>query len=355
MNRHFELQLIKVLQIQSYSGRFRHMSRFIFKELESMGLSPYRDHVGNIYVVKGEAEIYPSMVCHIDTVHMYNPNYEVHQTKDKLFAIDTKDCNRLGIGGDDKVGIFITLQMIKHYDNFKAAFFVDEEIGCVGSSQCDFTFFNDCSFVLECDRKGNKDFVSKISWTKLYSDEFSEAIKPILTKYGRQEVDGGMTDVLMIAESTEICVANMSCGYYLPHTDNEWVSISDVYNTYMMCMEFFDELSTKLWRINEQDRMSYIGGYGYGYSSYGTGGYLTNTNIKTFDDWKKENQSIEVDDVFGDELEDLGISFVGKMECFNCGYTSAVHDEFTNDIECSNCGSAMTMDEYLDIAYGEKH
>jgi hypothetical protein len=273
---------------------------------------------------------------------MYNPNYEVHQTKDKLFSIDTSNCNRLGIGGDDKVGIFITLQMLKRHDNFKAVFFVDEEIGCVGSSQCDFTFFKDCSFVLECDRKGDKDFVSKISWTKLYSDEFSSAISPILNRYGRTEVDGGMTDVLMIAEATEICVANMSCGYYLPHTDDEWVSISDVYNTYMMCLEMFDELSHKLWRVRDEDRMSYRGNtnYGYSYSSYGSPG------------------SYKLDDKHFDEFdfdkEDEGISINGCIECLSCGNLSAVHDEWTDDIVCQDCGSQMTMTDYLNVYYGEE-
>lgn len=343
MNRHFELQLIKVLQIQSYSGRFRHMSRFIFKELEGMGLKPYRDQVGNIYVVKGNAEVYPSMVCHIDTVHMYNPNYEVHQTKDKLFAIDTKNCHRLGIGGDDKVGIFITLQMIKKHDNFKAVFFVDEEIGCVGSSQCDFTFFEDCSFVLECDRKGDKDFVSKISWGKLYSDDFSEAIKPVLTKYGRLEVDGGMTDVLMIAESTDVCVANMSCGYYSPHTDNEWVSISDVYDTYMMCLELFEGFSHKLWRIRDEDRMSYRGNnsYGFGYSSYGTAGYQT-------------QKLTEFDDFYDEDIDDKGLSILDKVECLCCGNISAIHDEWTDDVVCQDCGSATSLTDYLNAYYEEK-
>ena len=33
-------------------------------------------------------------------------------------------------------------------------------------------FFDDCRFVLQCDRKGNSDFITNASCTELCSDDF---------------------------------------------------------------------------------------------------------------------------------------------------------------------------------------
>ena len=101
----------------------------------------------------------------------------------------------------------------------------DEEGSCLGSTEADMNFFNDCEFILQCDREGYEDFVNNIYGCKLYSDEFSELISPTLEKYGRKEGDGMMTDVYQLVEngldiqggsSFDLCVANMSCGYYDP-------------------------------------------------------------------------------------------------------------------------------------------
>ena len=159
--------LAKVMKVQSTSYQTQRMAKFICKTLKSDGLGYTKDRYGNIYVAKGDADIYPTMVCHIDTVHEINNNARIVQAGDKMFSIDSTNCHRIGIGGDDKVGIYITLCCLRQFDNFKAVFFLDEEVGCVGSSQSNFEFFEDSSIVLECDRKGYGDFVTDISGTKL--------------------------------------------------------------------------------------------------------------------------------------------------------------------------------------------
>jgi len=344
--RKFELQLIDVLRIQSYSGDFKHMSRFICKKINKMGLTYTKDRMGNIYVVKGDADVYPTMVCHIDTVHLFDKNYQVHQAGRNIFAVNKINCDKMGVGGDDKVGVFMTLKMLEERDVFKAAFFVDEEIGCVGSRACDFDFFSNSSLVLECDRKGAYDFVNSISGTKLYSREFSEAIKPILIDYGRTEVSGGMTDVLEIAYKTKICVANMSCGYYHPHSDDEFVNIDDVFMTYNMCNDIYDKLGFDLWRVSE-DRNEYDYYSGYGYSSYGTGGYAKTFGNRSqsylpakeddfdFDDW---NKSFEVE-------SERGVT--DDLECAYCNGLHTEFDEYNRDVYCHDCGTFMTESEYL--------
>jgi hypothetical protein len=341
--RKFELQLIDVLRVQSYSGDFKHMSKFICKKINGMGLTYTKDKLGNIYVVKGESEVYPTMACHIDTVHRFNPYYQVHQAGRNLFAVDKTNCKKLGVGGDDKVGIFITLKMLEEREIFKAAFFVDEEIGCVGSRGCNFDFFKDSSLVLECDRKGNDDFVNSISGTRLYSKEFSEAISGILRIYGRKEVSGGMTDVLEIAYKTDICVANMSCGYYEPHSDDEYVNIDDVLNTYNMCSDIYDSIGFELWRVSEERyERSYYNGYSY--TSYGTASIGSQSS--RFD---------LLDDV---EMDEWNNSFKSHSEreylehglaCAVCNSHSTQYDDQYKEIYCHSCGAWMTEEEYLEF------
>ena len=41
----------------------------------------------------------------------------------------------------------------------KVAFFVSEEIGCVGSRNADMGFFEDARFVIEPDRRGYEDLI----------------------------------------------------------------------------------------------------------------------------------------------------------------------------------------------------
>lgn len=67
----------------------------------------------------------------------------------------------------------------------KCAFFVGEETGCVGSGRAEMDFFNDCCFVIQCDRMGNSDIVTRINCTPLCSEEFIMAVEP--EKYGYSE------------------------------------------------------------------------------------------------------------------------------------------------------------------------
>lgn len=358
--RKFELQLIDVLRIQSYSGDFKHMSKFICKKINKLGLTYTKDRMGNIYVTKGESDVYPTMVCHIDTVHLFSPFYQVHQAGRNIFAVNKLNCDKMGVGGDDKVGVFMTLKMLEDREVFKAAFFVDEEIGCVGSRACNFEFFNDSAFVLECDRKGSDDFVNSISGTKLYSREFSEALSPILHTYGRKEVTGGMTDVLEIAYKTKICVANMSCGYYNPHSDDEFVNIDDVFLTYQMCHDIYDSLGFDLWRVTEdRDEYDYYNSYGsYGtYRAYGKGATYGNTYANTYGNRSQSYLPAKEDDFDFDEWnQSFGVTperdvelAVDTLECAYCGSLHTDFDEYNRDVYCHSCGGFMTENEYLNF------
>ncbi len=340
--------LLDTMRNQTESYKSHRMESFIKKKVRSMKLDFTTDNYGNIYVAKGDADLYPTMVCHIDTVHDINNNIELVKIDDKLLAIDRTNCKRYGIGGDDKVGVYITLSLLQHYDNFKAVFFKDEEVGCKGSSQADFSFFADSNVVLECDRRGIDDFVTSISGTKLSDESFQESIESILKKYNRKCCAGGITDVGEIAEKTKVQVANMSCGYYDPHTDNEYIVISEVNATKQMCIEIFDKVNQDGIRYEiEGNRISYspamYGAYGRGYDYYDDF-YYDGYSKDAWDNSQSQKSNVH---------DTIGTSKL-QTECPNCGAHEVWYEEYDDVCYCMNCHTSVDV-EYDDFIIDEKH
>src|SRR5690606_19630834 len=93
----------------------------------------------------------------------------------------------------------------------------------------DMTFFEDCSFVLQCDRRGYGEFITNACGVALSSRRFKTHIEPILKDYGYVFADGSMTDVMALKEKgLKVSCANIACGYYNPHQDTEYVWINAV-------------------------------------------------------------------------------------------------------------------------------
>ena len=101
------------------------------------------------------------------------------------------------------------------YENIKVAFFVGEEVGCIGSSKANMDFFKDVRFVIQCDRRGSNDLIASICSTEIASKEFIEATG--YEAFGYHLEEGMMTDVLTLKENgLQVSAVNMSCGYYDP-------------------------------------------------------------------------------------------------------------------------------------------
>lgn len=235
------MELLKTLySIYSPSGNEKKMRRFIKRWIMNnvSNTQITTDLKGNIYVIKGNAENYPCIVSHIDQVQKtHSKDFVCIESEDVIFGYSPKNHRQEGLGADDKNGIWIALKALLKYPVMKAAFFVEEEIGCRGSAQADITFFTDCRFVIQCDRRGNKDLITSISFTELCSEEFVKATDYHL--FGYKPEDGMMTDVLELKErGVEVSCINMSCGYYKPHTDEEFTDKNDLLN----CQKFVEHI-----------------------------------------------------------------------------------------------------------------
>ena len=228
-------RLMALYNTASPSGREKSMIRLLKAELTGMGITHYQDRKGNLYAVKGRARTYPCVVAHMDEVHRRSGgDYAAHMV-DGHFVVgyDRKRKKMAGIGADDKNGIWICLKCLEDFKVMKCAFFVQEETGCIGSGAADMGFFADCRFVLQCDRKGDSDLVTRISGMDLCSEEFIERINP--EKYGYQVADGMHTDVYALKRrGLGISCVNISCGYYEPHTDHEYTVLKDLAKCYRL-------------------------------------------------------------------------------------------------------------------------
>lgn len=261
-------RLRNTLSIQSSSGKEDMMIQYITDTVSKLVPQATIEVIdNNVYVTKGQADIYPCVVSHTDTVHDIMFDYRVYQQDDTLFAFSSDTNKQTGIGGDDKVGVWICLEMLIRKDNIKCAFFHSEEIGCIGSSAADMSFFDNVGYVFQSDRKGYKDFVTSIYQQTLSSDSFQDKIKDTVTGRGYDYTSGGLTDVYQLQNNgLNVCVANMSSGYYSPHTSEETVSIKDSNNCMLLISELIDLLGCN--RYEHTPETTYDS-YGYGYGSYG--------------------------------------------------------------------------------------
>ena len=248
--------LIKVCEIQSSMSLDSEINLAIKEELSQIkGVSISEDDFGNIYATKGAGENgYKAIVSHTDTVHAIVPNRVVFEIGGSLVAMARKPehmygsivVKQVGVGGDDKAGVFKCLKALNDFDDIKAVFFRFEESGCIGSGNANMDFFSDCNFVLQSDRRGNSDFITTTNGIKVASKEFEKEAEKIFSKYGFKIGTGSSTDVGRLKhKGLEVSCANISSGYYNAHSDSETINIADLENSYSMISEIFESMGNR--------------------------------------------------------------------------------------------------------------
>lgn len=185
------------------------------------------DDYGNITVKNTTEKNVPGFCCHLDTVHKAGALPVL--ANGVLF-----DGSGNGIGGDDKCGIVACLELLASTP-CKCVFFVQEEHGAIGSRAYDQKNLSDCKFLIEIDRKGSSDLIFMSGGEKLCNKEFQEAVENHFTCF--KKANGVFTDVNVLDE-TKLNMMNISCGYYLPHTNSEYVLLEHLQNTISLLKSF---------------------------------------------------------------------------------------------------------------------
>lgn len=340
--------LHKLYNISSPSRKEDKMIRFITSWLQKRNIRYYVDKLGNIFVTKGKSSTYPCIVAHTDEVHRDHPkDFTVVKTgEEMLFGFSPMRKDFVGIGADDKNGIWVCLKCLEEFDVLKCAFFVSEEIGCIGSGKADMKFFDNCRYVLQCDRKGSSDLITKASNTALCSSEFIDAVKPKKFRY-KQEC-GAMTDVLILKQrGLKVSCVNISCGYYHPHSSTEFTIISDLIN----CLEFVRNIvrtCTKTYPHKYQEPINTFS-RSYGFNNYTSRHQMIPVECDDFDaNWGRNMKSSSS---YQREIEyETALFYMSDLLSINLNYPfNQLVDECKENCDLENLRSSDFTSIYEEI------
>jgi hypothetical protein len=213
----------------------------------------YTDVVVDDGYIYAKGNIPVLLTAHMDTVHS-------EPVKDFYEHVDDKGDHIIsspqGIGGDDRCGIYMILELIKEYKPY-ILFCEDEESGGIGSKKfCKTEFINelaDLRFLIELDRANGNDAV-------YYDCDNPEFTRFIEDTTGYKEAWGSFSDISNLAPACRVAAVNLSCGYYHAHTLKEEVNVEEMLHT----IEVVKKLLT-----TESEQFEYIESKDYGWGSFG--------------------------------------------------------------------------------------
>jgi|TARA_R110000823_G_scaffold296080_3_gene416107 tripeptide aminopeptidase len=273
MNKEF---LKEILSIPTYSGQEQLVIKYLTNYAIENNVECTIDRFGNVYLYKGEmkeGEFRPCVVAHTDTVHVYHDELvssnkrlvikqEIDEIKDgegyyevtSLRAYDPINGEQTGIGGDDKAGIFIALQLFEKHEKIMAAFFVSEEVGCIGSRAADKENFKNVGWFIQFDAPTDNWVSKSCNGVELFDDNFQDNIMDILTKHGQTKISHDpYTDVFALRPKTGINCINIFAGYERLHTKSEYVVIENVQKSIDLAKDLIDHLGHSEYKYEGND------------------------------------------------------------------------------------------------------
>lgn len=251
-----------LFSVPSCSGFEYRMVTFIMLWAKRKNIKYEFDTYGNLYLTKGEIgenEFYPCVTAHLDTVQTKQKPYVLSGIRLDIETRISKGkhelyCDGFGPGGDDKCGLLIALSMFNHVDVLKAAFFLEEETGCRGSSSLNVEWFKNVGYVMGFDSPDLNRAAWSCSGTKLFTADFyKNHLQEICTKHGLTKFySEPYTDVKQIREKTDITCMNFGSGYYNAHMANEYVVLEDIDTACRMGHDIIQHLGKKKYAMEKK-------------------------------------------------------------------------------------------------------
>ena len=188
------------------------LKRWLKEYFKGKGKTIYDN--GKFLFVDGTAPVL--LTAHLDTVHKELPKEIVY----KNGTISSPQ----GIGGDDRCGVYMILEILKEID-CPVVFCEDEETGGYGSEDFAETELcrslgNRISYVIDLDRMNSHDAV----YYDLDNPDFEEFVEKEFWKFSY----GSFTDICNLCPTIGVAGVNLSCGYYKQHTTNEYVVLDEM-------------------------------------------------------------------------------------------------------------------------------
>lgn len=254
----------KMKKIKKFNGLCNTDQDELKMKLENiLGSFGYKNIVNEDGFLYAKGELPVLLVAHMDTVHKFLPGFIKIETREK----DGKTIlsSPYGIGGDDRCGVYMILEIVKTH-KCSVLFCEDEESGCIGSGLfAKSKYINELNvnYMIELDRKGRNDAV----FYECDNPDFEEFV----TEDGFFETDfGSYTDICELMPKSKIAGVNLSCGYYEQHTKNEYVVFEEMLELIEETKKLIDKPVEKPFEFIEREH-SYRGYYGGYYGNYGYG------------------------------------------------------------------------------------
>lgn len=185
----------------------RELKQALVSELSERGYSPVSKN-GYLYA---EGELPVLLVAHMDTVHK-QPVETICLSKDGRFMMSPE-----GIGGDDRCGVHMILEIIREA-RCHMLFTEDEEIGCIGARAFAAGKIRpQVNYIVEVDRRGSNDAVFYLC----DNPEFAEFV----CSFGFETARGSFSDISVIAPALGVAAVNISAGYYNEHSRHECIDL----------------------------------------------------------------------------------------------------------------------------------
>jgi len=121
----------------------------------------------------------------------------------------------------------------------------------------------------------------------------------------------------------------LSCGYYNPHTDQEYIIIDDVYDTCSMCHHIFNATKHKRYEIKRTKPISPW--YNSLYKS---------PSINRYNPYYDQEIDYNSTSLYTHEIDN------GEYFCYNCG-GFAEFDDMEGAIHCKTCNSVAYPENIL--------
>lgn len=186
------------------------LKKALVSELNRMGYKTITKR-GFLYA-KGSRSV--MLVAHLDTVHR-EPVKTICYSPDGKVVMSPQ-----GIGGDDRAGVYMILQIIRKH-RCHVLFCEDEETGGIGATKFVQSGIRPkINYIVELDRHGSDDAV----FYDCDNPDFTEFV----CGFGFQEEFGSFSDISILAPELEIAAVNISAGYYNEHSKHEYVDMDAV-------------------------------------------------------------------------------------------------------------------------------
>lgn len=217
------------------------------------------------------------IVAHMDTVHNQQCNTIVNN--------NGKISSPQGIGGDDRCGVFIIMNLVKEL-NCSVLLCEDEEKGGIGAHKFVEAKYEEAdengnkvtkkyienlgvNYMIEFDRRGSHDAV-------FYSCDNTDFIDLVEDVTCFKFAYGSFSDISVLMPAAKLSGVNLSCGYYGAHHPTEYVVYDEMMDTIEAAKVLIKEPCEKPFEYIEKKYKYAQPNRNYSYGNHNYGNYNSN-------------------------------------------------------------------------------